>query len=112
MPYKGPQRVGSTVEAKLLLDHTATGPAFLLVGYGRRGGSPSGEGDTVAPGGSAQASMELDARGRLELGVDMSDEFDTGVLVISVDGKETHRENIRGDTIWAYAVLARPGGQP
>ena len=44
MAYKGPLKVGSTIEAKLLLDHTASGPAFLLVGYGRRGGSPSGDG--------------------------------------------------------------------
>ncbi len=110
MAYKGPLKVGSTIEAKLLLDHTASGPAFLLVGYGRRGGSPSGDGDTVAPGGTARASMELDAAGRLEVGVDMSTNGDTAVLVISVDGAET-RENIQGDTIWAYAVLGGRRGR-
>lgn len=54
--------------------------------------------------------MELDAAGRLEVGVDMSTNGDTAVLVISVDGAET-RENIQGDTIWAYAVLGGRRGR-
>ena len=111
MAYKGAIRAGTTVEAKLLLDHTASGPAFLLIGYGRLGGSPSGDGDVTSPGGVAQAKQSLDARGRVEVGVDMSETADTGVLVVTVDGKMKTRLNIAGDTIWVYSVLdaASPG---
>ena len=105
MAYKGAIRAGTTVEAKLLLDHTAAGPAFLIVGYARLGGSPSGDGDVTSPGGAAEAKQGLDARGRLEVGVDMSENADTGVLLVTVDGKEKTRQNIAGDTIWVYSVL-------
>jgi hypothetical protein len=111
MAFKGVIRTGSTVEAKLLLDHTASGPAFLLLGYGRPGGTPSGDGGTADPGGIARAKQSLDAPGRLEVGVDMSTESDTGVLVVSVDGQEKTRKNIRGDAEWVYSVLAAAGGQ-
>jgi hypothetical protein len=111
MAFKGPLKIGTTVEAKLLLDHTASGPAFLLMGYGRRGGTPSGEGDTASPGGTARADLALDARGRLEVGVDMSLEADTGVLIVSTDGEEKVRLNIQGDTVWAFSVVSgRKGG--
>jgi hypothetical protein len=115
MAFKGAIRAGSTVEAKLLLDHTASGPAFLLLGFGRPGGSPSGDGDTAAPGGIAKVQQELDARGRLEVGVDMTAETDTGVLVVSLEGEEITRLNIAGDVVWVYAVVPaagrRTGGQ-
>jgi hypothetical protein len=64
MAYKGAIRAGTTVEARLLLDHTASGPAFLLVGYGRLAGTPSGDGDVTSPGGVAQAKQGLDVGGR------------------------------------------------
>jgi hypothetical protein len=115
MAFKGAIRSGTTVEAKLLLDHTASGPAFLLMGYGRLTGSPSDKDDTTAPGGVARTQQSLDGKGRLEVGVDMSGNSDTGVLLVNVDGKEKTRENIAGDTIWVYAVLdAAPaaGGAP
>ena len=110
MAFKGPLKVGTTVEAKLLLDHTASGPAFLLMGYGRRGGTPSGEGDTASPGGTARADLELDARGHLDVGVDMTLENDTGVLIVSSNGKEKIRLNIKGDTVWAFSVVGGPKG--
>ena len=109
MAFKGAIRAGSTAEARLLLDHTASGPAFLLLGFGRPGGSPSGDGDTVAPGGIAKVEQKLDQRGRLEIGVDMSAESDTGVLVVSLDDQELTRGNIAGDTVWVYAVVPAGG---
>jgi hypothetical protein len=109
MAFKGAIRAGSTVQAKLLLDHTASGPAFLLLGFGRPAGTPSGDGDTVAPGGIAKVELELDQRGRLEVGVDMSAESDTGVLIVSLDGQELTRSNIAGDVVWVYAVLPAAG---
>jgi hypothetical protein len=112
MAYKGAIRASTTVEARLLLDHTASGPAFLLIGYGRLGGSPSGDGDVTSPGGVAKATQALDARGRVEVGVDMSQEADTGVLLVTVDGQEKTRQNIAGDTIWVYSVLDAAGTGP
>jgi hypothetical protein len=109
MAFKGVIRTGSTVEAELLLDHTASGPAFLLLGFGRPGGEPSGDGGTANPGGIAHAKQRLDARGRLEVGVDMSANSDTGVLVVSVDRQEKTRKNITGDTVWVYSVLEAAG---
>ena len=64
MAYKGAIRAGTTVEARLLLDHTASGPAFLLIGYGRLGGSPSGDGDvTSQPTGSVPHPRRSTASG-------------------------------------------------
>ena len=76
MALKGAVRAGPKVQAKLLLDHAASGPEFLLLGFGRPAGTPSGDGATDAPGGIAEAELELDQRGRLEVGVDMSAESD------------------------------------
>jgi hypothetical protein len=105
MAYKGPLKIGSTVEAQLLLDHSAAGPAFLFVGYGRVGGSPNGGACTTVPGGTCRGRQTLDAQGRFEVAVDMSTNADTGVLVVSEDGQENTRENVQGDTVWVYAVV-------
>jgi hypothetical protein len=42
----------------------------------------------------------------------MSENADTGVLLVMVDGQEKTRQNIAGDTIWVYSVLDAAGAGP
>lgn len=111
MAYKGAVTIGSTVEAKLQLDPSASDEAFLVLGYGRSGGTPSGDGGVSAPGGSVRAEMALDAQGRLEVGVDTSTDSDTGQLMVRVNGQVRDQERIIGDTVWVYAIVPPAGGQ-
>ena len=108
MAFMGPLFIGNTVEVTLQLDHTASGPALLMVGYGRPGGTPSGDARTASPGGFARVTILLNARGVLEVGADMSLQTDTGVLIVTENGQENARKKLTGDEGWVYAVVAAP----
>jgi len=113
MAFKGIIGTGSSVSASLKLDNAASGPAFLMMGYGRPGGQPAGDGDTASPGGFAKALLDMDVPGRLEVLVDLSSATDTGSLVVSVDGKVMTRGNLPDKNLpWVYAIRELDAAPP
>jgi hypothetical protein len=110
MAYKGSVRAGSSIQAKLLLDHTASDTANLFIAASQSGGQPVDDSDTVAPGGSASVAVTPATRGRLEIAVDMALESDTALLIVTENGAVKNREPITGDTDWAYTLLPPAGG--
>ena len=100
MAYKGILAIGTTVDIQLQLAHAASGPAHLIVAYGRSGGSPSAATDVAAPGGGTEVlSTLLDSHGTLTVTVDMSDDADSGTLTVNATPTP-----IVGDTVWLYSV--------
>jgi hypothetical protein len=110
--HKGFVSAGSTVRVRLALDGTATGPARLLVAYGRSGGTPDEQTATVAPGAQGAVTLATDAKGRIRILLD-TNPADSGALEVLVDGTVRDAGAVRGQTTWTYAVIpAAPAPPP
>jgi hypothetical protein len=109
--HKGFVSAGSTARVRLALDGSAQGPARLLVAYGRSGGTPDDQTETVSPGAQATLSIATDVKGRLRILVDTRP-ADTGFLEVSVDGAVRDSGPVHGQTTWTYAVISGPAAAP
>lgn len=106
MAFKGIIEAGSRVTVALELDATASGPAAVTAAFARSGGGGShSEGMVVASGTSDSVALDVDAKGMLQIFVDMAVESDSGTLDVRAGGEEEDRETIEGDTLWTYAVV-------
>ncbi len=99
--FKGTIPVGTKVTAKLTLDHTAKGSAFLVIAWSAGRNTGAQDSCTVAPGGFGQVTVTPTESSLLRAFVDMNDDADRGELQVS---PATPATPIQGDTTWTYSV--------
>ncbi|MCE9601436.1 MAG: hypothetical protein K8S21_04370 [Gemmatimonadetes bacterium] len=104
MAFKGAIKAGKTVVATLRLDHSSSGEALVFMAAGSADGASSSGRAVVVPGGEGAITLVPEQEGILEIEVDMTDEDDTGQLIVTVNGKKRTSEKITGDTSWTYAI--------
>lgn len=106
MSYKGAIAAGSNVRVTLALDASASGPASLLAGFARSGnGGSHTRGTVIVPGSNDTLGLMPDAKGMLQIFVDMAIQPDSGTLQVTSNEGRADEERIAGDTVWTYAVV-------
>lgn len=104
MAFKGAIKAGKTVVAELRLDHSSSGEALVFMAAGSADGVASSGRAVVVPGGEGLITLVPEEEGILEIEVDMTDEDDSGQLIVTVNGKKRTSEKVTGDTSWTYAI--------
>lgn len=106
MSYKGAITAGSHVRVTLTVDPSASSPASLFAGFARSGGGGSqSEGTVVVPGSNDTLALDADAKGMLQVFVDMAIQPDSGTLQVLTNEGRADEARIAGDTVWTYAVV-------
>ena len=106
MSYKGAITEGCRVRVTLTLDPSASSPASLLAGFARSGdGGSHTRGTVIVPGSNDTLDLEPDAKGMLQVFVDMAIQPDSGTLQVLTDEGRADEARIAGDTVWTYAVI-------
>jgi hypothetical protein len=106
MAFKGGVRAGNEIVATLKLDNSAIGEAHLIMAAGQSGRTPLIDAEIASPSGFARVVVTPQAKGVLEIVVDMAEQGDTGTLEVTAGGVRKHREPLTGDTFWSYTILA------
>ena len=104
MAFKGAIKAGKTVVAELRLDHSSSGEALVFMAVGSADGVASSGRAVVVAGGNGTIMLVPEDEGILEIEVDMTDEDDSGQLLVTVNGKKRTAEKVTGDTSWTYAI--------
>lgn len=104
MAYKGTIPANTLVTITLDLPTSASGPASITAGFSDGNSNQSG-GTVVAPGATGAVVLSPDAKGMLQIFVDMAIEGDSGALSVTSDGHPEGDDTIQGDTVWTYAVV-------